>query len=201
MPQQEPHRGPILNPSSVLGWSCTSGLPAIVLNLEQAQVFYPVRFASMANGSITLDVLEEIGALSKGTRCCVSFAYKGNARAFFSSVLEYRDQPAPQFAQLILQAPSEIVGVTPRTAYRVPVVQGAMLSVRLLKGDEMTTADPIDLSLTGTLIEFRKVPDPNLPCGAQIGLELQLGIQTARLKAEVRHRDGHRYGSTKLSPG
>ena len=73
-------------------------------------------------------------------------------------------------------------------------MRGSRLSVLLLKEGRTIAADPIDLSVTGILIEFTKVSDPNLSRGAHIELELQLGVQVVRVKAEVRHHEGQRYG-------
>ena len=174
---------------------CLYHAPAIILNVEAAAVCYHARLASLSSESISLEVAGETRALSKGTRCCVSFVHRGDSHAFFSNVVEYQQNPPPQLSHLVLEIPSQIVGIEARMAFRVPVEWKSKLSVRMTpKSGRAATPRAIDLSLAGILIEFTEQNDPNLPIGTETEIELRSGTDSVRLKAEVRRRVGRQYG-------
>jgi hypothetical protein len=53
---------------------------------------------------------------------------------------------------------------------------------------------PIDISFTGILLEFSPETDPDFSISEEVDLELYLRGNTVCLRAEVRRRNGHRYG-------
>jgi len=80
-------------------------------------------------------------------------------------------------------------------AFRVPIGGKVAPRVRLSTPEGRSWAvTAIDLSIVGILVEFPADKDPGLSIRDEFELELRLGAGAVRLKAEVRRRDGHRYG-------
>jgi hypothetical protein len=173
---------------------CSYGAPAIILNPESGVVCH-ARFASVSDGSIGFHLLEDVREFPKMKSYLVSFSHGGNCCAFFAAILEYRRIPLTAAPYLSLKITTKIFGVEARMSYRIPIETGSVLILRLFTQDGATLHPrPVDVSLTGILIEFGKIDDPDLALSSVVGLEMQLADQTANLKAVVKRRDGHRYG-------
>ena len=189
---------PQLKPTvaDVLQECCSDQAPAIILNVESATVYYHARMSFLMTRSVKLDLLEPVQEIRIGSHCCISFSCRGDSRAFVSTVLEYRPASESGPAELILEIPALLLGKEARAAYRVPVAMNSGLSVQAFSPGDRPVSRPtaIDLSIAGILIEFLPDVEPHLPIGAKIDLELRLGADVAQLSAEVRRRDGHRYG-------
>jgi hypothetical protein len=81
-----------------------------------------------------------------------------------------------------------------RMAFRVAVPRLTDLTVRIgFKGKTWSVA-PVDLSLTGILIEFPKPEAVDIPADAKISLELRLGDKNSVLMGVVRRRKDNQYG-------
>ena len=103
-----------MNPIDVLRECCTYHAPVIILSVETEAVCYHARLASLSSQSTTLEVSEQTMPLYQGTLCFVSFVYKGDPQAFFSTVLEYRENPLPEPSRLVLEIPSRIMEIEAR---------------------------------------------------------------------------------------
>ncbi len=81
-----------------------------------------------------------------------------------------------------------------RMAFRVAVPRLTDLTVRIgFKGKTWSVA-PVDLSLTGILIEFPKPEVVDIPVDAKISLELRLGDKNSVLMGVVRRKKDSQYG-------
>jgi hypothetical protein len=92
-----------------------------------------------------------------------------------------------------LELPQRIRHDEQRASVRVPVVEGA-LGAAILKGESLHQVKAIDISLHGILVEFRAGEVPDLAEGHRRMVALKLGARKVLLEAEVRRRDGARYG-------
>jgi hypothetical protein len=195
-PMNSAHRPFNQSPADVLQECCSDRVPAIILNVESATVYYHARMSFLTTRSVKLDLLEPVQEIHIGSHCCISFSFRGDSRAFVSKVLEYRPASQSGPAELIVIIPSQLLGREARAAYRVPVAMNSGLSVRAFSPGDPRVSHPIaiDISIAGILIEFLPEAEPHLPIGATIEMELRLGAEGAQLLAEVRRRDGHRYG-------
>jgi len=81
-----------------------------------------------------------------------------------------------------------------RRAFRVTISRLTDLAVRVnFKGKTWEVA-PVDLSLTGILVQFLKTEIADIPIDAEVGIELRFDNKTAALKGIVRRRQGNQYG-------
>ncbi|MBW2560544.1 MAG: PilZ domain-containing protein [Deltaproteobacteria bacterium] len=81
-----------------------------------------------------------------------------------------------------------------RIAFRVAISRLTDLAVRVnFKGKTWEVA-PVDLSLTGILVQFLKTEIADIPIDAEVGIELRFDDKTAVLRGIVRRRQGNRYG-------
>jgi len=81
-----------------------------------------------------------------------------------------------------------------RLGFRVPIFLSMGLSASVTFGDKTCSVDPLDLSLSGILVEFSKGEVYELPIDAQIKIRLQLHNTTAVIHGVVYRRSGNIYG-------
>jgi hypothetical protein len=81
-----------------------------------------------------------------------------------------------------------------RTGLRVPLLPSSGLSVSVTFGRQMCLVNPLNISLSGILIEFLDDQVYEMSIGAHVEITLQLGDKTADLSGVVRRCDGKRYG-------
>ncbi len=184
------------NPGEALWEACNQHAHAIILLIDDVAAYRHARLVLLSGQLVKLHVLEPTRELTSGTQALVFFSYRGESRAFFSTLVDHRPEGASVGAELVLRMPSELFGHEARRAARVAVDRSSGLSARVSVAQRGGTLlpIPINLSLTGILLEFRPEDDPELPRGATVQIELQLGEDAVALPAEVRRRTGHRYG-------
>jgi hypothetical protein len=109
---------------------------------------------------------------------------------------EIRTREAPRSKCLSAdEITTKVIGTEARMANRVPIGKKPAPFARLSTQDgPILLPIPIDISLTGILVEFAAAEDPDLTPSEEADLELRLGDDTIHLRAELRRRDGHRYG-------
>ena len=80
-----------------------------------------------------------------------------------------------------------------RNAFRVPLTTSSDLSVMLGYRDKSCSVKPLNISLTGILIEFGgDVYD--LAIGAEVNLTIKSGDKTENISGKIMRRDGNQYG-------
>jgi c-di-GMP-binding flagellar brake protein YcgR len=186
-------KGPSSETLQALRECTTLGAPVILMSPELG-VVYDARLTSVSDENIILDVpVEEIEALPEESWCVISFSHKGSAQAIFAIVQECFKRSPPQLCHLVLQISSDIFGVQPRSAYRIPIKKEADLHVRIsTPGGRAWMVSPVNLSLTGILVEFTG-EDPNIGIGTQVRVELMLGSNIAVLSGEVKRHHKQQY--------
>jgi len=168
--------------------------PVVILNAEASSVCHG-RLTSMTENSVTLEVAGEVKPPPRISHCCVSFSFRGRSRAFFSRLLEFQQSTPPQPSHFLLEFPQELVSIEARISCRIPVARRHGLAIQVTVEEKMVLhPTPVDLSLTGILIEFSDAEDPDLPKGAKLRVSLQLGPDAVDLKAEVARRSRRQYG-------
>ena len=182
--------------TGILKECCESSAPAIILSLEEARTYYHAQLASVSDDLITLNLGRVLPrSPTIGASCWVSFNYRGDSGAFFSTVAAYYPEQSPAPA-LVLKLGSCIVGVEARMAYRVNVSPDSPLTVQVATRDGRTwDAKAIDMSVAGMLIDFGyQGTCPRLRIGARIDITLRLHSYEVSLKSEVRRQVGSAYG-------
>ncbi len=184
------------DPSEALAEACRQHAHAVILFEEDVAAYRHARLVLMSGHMIRIHVFEPTQELRVGTSALVFFSYRGESRAFFSTLVDHRLETSSVGAQLALRMPSELFGHEARRALRVPVDSSKGLSARvsLVRREGTLHAIPLDLSLTGILLEFGPEEDPELQLGTMVEVGLRLGEDEVTLPAEVRRRAGHRYG-------
>jgi len=173
---------------------CAYRAPIVMIDTGAGRVYH-ARLAAVTEECITVEVADPSEAPPEKTNCCVSFACRGESRAFFVRVLRHVQQPPPGLLRVNLEISSGPMGLEARMAFRVPVGTRQGVAVRLTLGDDTVLAPrPVDLSLTGILVEFEPHEDPHLAPGTRVEIELRLDLDSVRLNAEVVHRTMSRYG-------
>ena len=178
---------------SILRGCCSYRAPAIILDPE-LDLIWQARFESVSQESFTLFLLEKTSNSLKASRYFISFAYNGLCCAFFTGILEYQSDPHSPVSSLTLQLPSKIIGMERRMSHRISIGKKVVPLVYLYTTEGQTLhPKPKNLSLTGIMVEFDSVEDPDLLPPAEVGLELRLGDHAVQLKSLINRRDGHSY--------
>jgi hypothetical protein len=179
---------------AILHDCCTYRAPAIILNPE-SDLICNARFSSISPDAITLHLLEEASHFLKASRFFISFSHNGNCCAFFATVLEYQTASHLSPPSVTFQLSSKIIGLEKRMSYRVAIGNKVVPLVRLFTPiGRILLPKPIDLSLTGIMVEFDEREDPELLPTVELNIELSLDTHVVQLKSVVKRRDGHRYG-------
>ena len=92
-----------------------------------------------------------------------------------------------------VEVPEKIRTDEQRAAVRIPVPEKT-LSAALMHGEKLQPIKAIDISLTGLLIEFPSDQVEDISEGHRRMIALKLAKKTVLVDAEVRRRDGPRYG-------
>lgn len=81
-----------------------------------------------------------------------------------------------------------------RRAFRVPIVRSSGLSVRLEVGRRSLAATPVNISITGILVELPESETLDLPLDSEVTCTLQFRREKLQLHGIFRRRDGRHYG-------
>jgi c-di-GMP-binding flagellar brake protein YcgR len=166
--------------------------PALIFNTE-AGIYCHARIQVASKENIILELLGPLALLPENSLCCVSFRHQGRSLAFLSKVKEYSRLPSPGI--LIIGTPATVCGIEARSAFRVPVFEESGLLVSVLNFDgSIFKANPLNLSLTGILIDFGGLQDRRFQPGFAITVQLELPPYAVRLPAEIRTNLGNQYG-------
>lgn len=154
------------------------------------------RFLVVEDRSVTLELLHLAQIhVKKGAICCASFVHGGRICIFLSSVQRTSIHSAERLATITLTIPSQIEGPERREGLRVPVCKEDGLEAQLLSEDGRAWQPAaLDLSLTGGLVELPPEVSLAEATGTRLVLSLRLGDIAIQLTAEVRRRQGQRYG-------
>ncbi len=182
------------NQSDILKECCENRAPALILSLENVQTCFHAQMAALSEGTVTLQLKHLLTIVPTiGSSCWVSFTYRGDSGALFSTILEYRPEQSPA-PELVLKLGSSIVSAEARMAYRVKVAPDCPMTIRVYHDDGRAwDVKALDMSVTGMLIDFGATA-PVFPIGTLIHITLILHSFIASLTAEVRRQVGSAYG-------
>jgi len=174
---------------AVLSGCCAFRSPAVLLDRDRGGRF-AARFAALGERDVVLD-LEGAGplGLTPLSVCLVSFAHRGRSWAFVTSVrrVEARER------QVSLRRPSDGTSEDLRGAFRVPTPPRTGLAVRAHGPDGRAfEAAPVNVSMSGALLDFPDEDFPHWPRLAPVELELRLAGNRVRVAACVQRREGPR---------
>ncbi len=158
------------------------------------------RFSSLSAESVLLELLDppETGYFRPLSLCVVSFNNGSRHCIFLSSVIHFKQDKQEeelQIGQLLLRIPSDIIAAESRIAFRVPLGRDTELRVRVVDENGKTwTPRPIDISMTGILIEFPADDVPDFQIDDRLQVELRMNNHVEQLEGTVRRCEGRGYG-------
>ena len=166
--------------------------PALIFNTD-AGIYCHARIQSASKENVILELLGPLALLPDNSLCCVTFRHRGRSLAFLAKIIEHSRLPSPGI--LILGAPASVCGIEARSTFRVPVYAESGLQVSVFNFDGTAfKANPINLSLTGILIDFGGLQDRRFQPGFGVTVQLDLPPHAIRLPAEIRTNLGNQYG-------
>lgn len=197
--------GPPVSPGTgvALCECCSYRTSAVVLDRDSGERL-EARFGALGDDEVRLD----LGAHADPVRirplsvCLVSFTYRSRSAAFLTRVRRI-DEPCGADGdgdrQLVVEIPTQIACEELRSAARVPTPRGCGLTARLVAdGRDLGAADPMDLSASGIRLDLEgesggiDCAPAGLEFAGPLEVELRLGDAHARLRAELRRREGSR---------
>jgi hypothetical protein len=178
----------------VLAECCVFGCPASVLSPE-VHLHSRARFAALSERRVVFNLFLDDTAIPfrQFVACSVGFTYHGRAH-FFSSLAQNSTLGSAVLPQLMLAYPGAIATVEARESYRVPLFRDTEIQAFLSHGENSWAVHPVDLSMTGILVEFAGTGVPDLPVGTVTSLKLSIDADSCVLRSEVRNRRGDCYG-------
>ena len=171
--------------------SCETEAPVSLMAAHMA-ISCTGKLKEVTAGSVVLELSHSPPEpLMAGDRCAVTFPLAGRSAGFMSRV-----QSATKwggFWTVKLDVPERIQPTEQRMSVRIPVAKGE-LGVAVVHGDNPHNVTPIDLSLDGVLIEFAAGEEPDIEVGQRWKVVLKRGEHKLLVDAEVRRRQGRRFG-------
>lgn len=150
------------------------------------------RLRSASSDGVVVEIAHPPETTLRGSIVAVSFAAADSMTGFVSQVTDVAD--ASDGALLVtLAVPGRLQAGDRRSTVRVPVPPNTV-SATIVQGTARGAARAIDLSLLGILIELDEERAATLRVGDRVVLRLTLGQIQLLVDAEVRRRDGRRFG-------
>lgn len=173
---------------------CAAGkVPALLLGHHTGRVVDGL-FLTMSERDVTIALRaqpSEVG-IEPMSLWCVTFSHKGRAHVFLASALSATPGSPPKVTLLL---PAQIAAAEGRFSFRTPVVPGTPVAIRLTsQSGNQYRPDILDLSLGGVQVRFPPSADPGFPSGTRLTVDVALDRAHAVVVAEVRRRDGSKYG-------
>ena len=155
------------------------------------------RFSTISAETVTLALFDspQTALFLPLSQCVVSF-HSGNRHCvFLSLVVDFKQDETLQVGQLVLRIPSDIVAAESRHAFRVPLSSDTELRVRVVaENGRAWNPQPINICITGILIEFPVDDVPGFQIGERLQVELRLDNHVVQMLGFVRRCDGRGYG-------
>lgn len=155
------------------------------------------RFSSLSAESVLFELLDppETAYFRPLSLSVVSFNSGRRHCIFLSSVIHFKEDEEFRIGQLLLRIPSDIIAAESRIAFRVPLGRDTELRVRVVDENGKTwNPKPLDISMTGIMIEFPADDVPSFQTDDWLQVELRMNDHVERLKGFVRRCEGRGYG-------
>ena len=175
--------------------ACASDTPASFLAAHMSLSCAGRLHSATADG-VVIEIPNPPEGELVGSLAAVTFPVGDTMVSFESEVVAVaRDGDALLRATLVL--PDDLTSGNRRSAVRVPVPRGTVTAA--IHGADDVAVQAIDLALTGVLIEVDANHADELHVGEIVSLRLSIGTIRIVQEAEVRRRDGRRFGLLFLS--
>lgn len=188
--------GPVSPPVSAalatLQAACETGAPASLMAAHMALSCAGRLRAASPEGVVLELPHPPTEPILPGAACAVSFPLAGRSAGFTGRATAVDEEPDGALL-VTLEVPARIQRNDQRVSVRVPVPNGT-LSAAILRGESLQPVRAIDISLHGILLEYREGEVPDLDEGHRRMVALKLDSKMVVLEAEVRRREGPRYG-------
>lgn len=174
---------------------CRLNVSAVVA-LPSYGVAAAARFTGLTVECVILEIIgDDLHLYRPPVTGVVSFQAEGRACVFISPIVEYRHEIPVALPGVFFDLPSGIVVAQTRRYFRVPVVEGAGVNVRIEKdGDTLADVTPLDVSMGGLLVAFSPEDGPEWAVGSLVDIELGLGKDVVKCEGEIRHCSSGKYG-------
>jgi len=183
----------------VLQVACLSKTPVAVMAAHMS-LSCTGRLCSASSEGVVVELSNPPDGTLLGSSAAVTFPSGDGTKGFVSEVTGV-DKTAGGDTIATLALPDQLRAGTRRSAVRIPVPPET-LTAAIVQGDGVRgPAVPIDISLTGILIELDALRAQRVAAGAHLSLRIALGSVELLLECEVRRKDGRRLGLLILTDG
>lgn len=179
--------------------ACNSDTPVAVMAAHMS-LSCSGRLRSVSTAGVVVEIPNPPDGVLLGSTAAVTFPSNDGTKGFVSPITTVETGPAGE-TLATLALPDRLRAGTRRSAVRVPVPPGTLTAL-LVQGDGVRgKVRPVDISLSGILIEMDALRAQRLEVGAAVSLRVALGSFELLLSCEVRRKDGRRLGLLFVADG
>jgi hypothetical protein len=179
--------------------ACTSQTPVAVMAAHMS-LSCSGRLRSASSDGVVIEIPNPPDGVLLGSTAAVTFPSNDGTKGFVSEITGV-DEGAGGEVLATLAVPDRLRTGTRRSAVRVPVPPGT-LTAMIVHGDGVRgNVLPVDISLTGILIEMDALRAQRIDVGTTLPLRVGLGSLELLLQGEVRRKDGRRLGLLFVADG
>lgn len=179
--------------------ACNSQTPVSVMAAHMS-LSCSGRLRAVSTDGVLIEIPNPPDGVTRGSTAAVTFPSNGETKGFVAEVTR-TDTGAAGEMLVTLALPDRLRAGTRRSAVRIPVPTGTLTAV-LVQGDGVRgSVTPVDMSLSGILIETDAPRAERLDVGAAVSLRIALGSLELLIPCEVRRKDGRRLGLLFVTDG
>ncbi len=179
--------------------ACNSQTP-VALMAAHMSLSCTGRLRSASEEGVVIEIPNPPDGTLLGSTAAVTYPSNDGTKGFVSEITGV-DQTSTGETLATLAIPQRLRAGTRRSAVRVPVPPGT-LTAMLVQGDGLRgNVLPVDISLTGILIEMDALRAQRLAVGTTLSLRIALGSLELLLQCEIRRKDGRRLGLLFVADG
>ncbi len=181
--------------------ACSSKTP-VSLMAAHMSVSCTGRLCSASDDGVLIEIPNPPDGTLLGSTAAVTYPSNDGTKGFVSEITAVDTGQGPaggtnggtNGAIVTLAIPARLQAGTRRSAVRVPVPPGS-LTAAIVQGEGVRGGvQPVDISLSGLLIEMDALRAQRVEVGAVLSLRLTHGSLELLLQCEVRRKDGRRFG-------
>ncbi len=186
----EPSLGSLVLP--MLQVACLSKTPVAVMAAHMS-LSCTGRLKSASPEGVVIEIPNPPDGTLLGSTAAVTF-HSGDGTKGCVAEITGIDKTPDGDTLATLALPAQLRAGTRRSAVRVPVPPDTLVAAIVLGDGVRGTVLPVDISLTGILIELDALRAQRVRVGMQLSLRIALSTVELLLKCEVRRKDGRRLG-------
>jgi len=164
------------------------------VTLTDTNLVLHARFLELVDNTLSFEIKgpADLPVLST---VMVSYYHEGKAHLFLSIVREFNPETEDHPGTLHLRMPEQLAVSQMRWTFRVPMEGISEFSIALRDAQGRVHRPTCrDLSFGGLKVEFNEYEDPGFEIGSRCELTMSYLGKGIGLDAEIRHRQGSRYG-------